>query len=119
MHEDCIAGQAAPLAAAADERHSAAHDPAPTPLGGQVVTMTSVQPRGPSLRRGVLWGLLAAVVVAVAGSVAKESLGTIALFSAGSALFVGFAGYKPPVERTEADRMSWLFRLVFRRIGRG
>ena len=51
--------------------------------------MTDVQARGPSLLRGVLWGLLAAVVVAVAGSVAKETAGTIALFSVGSGLFMG------------------------------
>lgn len=94
-------------------------DAASKTLDGQAVTMASVQTRGPSLRRGLLWGLLAAVVVAVAGCVAKESLGTIALFSVGSALSMGLAGYKPPVEPTEADRMSWLFRFVFRKIGRG
>lgn len=81
--------------------------------------MPSVQPQGTSLRRGLVWGLLTAAVVAVAGHVAEEKFSTIASCSAVSALVVAWAGYMPREEPTEADGMSWLFRMVFRRIGRG
>ncbi len=36
-----------------------------------------------------------------------------------SALFMAWAGYMPREERTEAEGMGWLFRMVFRMIGRG
>lgn len=81
--------------------------------------MPSVQPQGKSLRRGLVWGLLTAAVVAVAGHVAEERFSTIASCTAVSALVMACVGYMPPAEPTEADGMSWLFRMVFRRIGRG
>ena len=79
----------------------------------------SVEPQGTRLRRALVFGLLTAVVVAIAGHVAKESFGTIAQCAAVSALLMAWAGYMPREEPTEADGMSWLFRMVFRRIGRG
>lgn len=81
--------------------------------------MPSAQPQGTSIRRALVWGLLTAAVVAISGHVAKESFGTIAVCSAVSALLMALAGYMPREEPTEADGMSWLFRMVFRRIGRG
>ena len=81
--------------------------------------MTKQDARGASLRRGVLWGLSAGLVVGVAGALAKESVGTIVLFSGGSAILIGFIGYLPPVKQTDADRMRWFFSLFFRGHGRG
>ena len=83
--------------------------------------MNSTRCRAEDLRRAVFWGLVAFSVVAVAGGVADESLGTIAAFSIPSGLLVGVCGYfrEPPGPQTDADRMSWLFSIVFRGIGRG
>jgi hypothetical protein len=83
--------------------------------------MSSTRFRSEDLRRALLWGLVALIVVAVAGGVAEESLGTVAAFSIPSGIVVGVCGYfrEPPGPKTDADRMSWLFSIVFRGVGRG
>ncbi|MBZ0150304.1 MAG: hypothetical protein K8J09_02145 [Planctomycetes bacterium] len=72
-------------------------------------------------RRALLWGLLTGAVIGVAGSIAGESAWTILAFSLPWALLLALVGYRrmPPRVKTDAERMSWLFHLVFRRIGRG
>lgn len=83
--------------------------------------MTSLRSHAEDLRRARLWGGVAGGLVAVAGGVAGESLGTILVFSLASAGVVGAFGYfrGPPDEKTDADRMRWWFAIVFRGIGRG
>jgi hypothetical protein len=51
--------------------------------------------------------------------VAGESWGTVVAFTIPSTIVLGVLGYAhEPREKTDADRMSWLFSIVFRSIGR-
>lgn len=72
-------------------------------------------------RRGLLVGLCVGAVIFVAGLVNAETVGTSALFAAIWALVVGALScfQAPPQERTDAERMRWVFALVFRGFGRG
>lgn len=50
---------------------------------------------------------------------AGESWGTVVAFTIPSAIVMGVIGYlHQPSEKTDAHRMSWLFSIVFRSIGR-
>jgi hypothetical protein len=65
----------------------------------------------PSLRRGLLWGLLTGAFVALAGAVAKESLATIAMFSVGTALLMGWGAYQAPTvppRAGESPDLGWI-----------
>jgi hypothetical protein len=67
--------------------------------------MTGVEPQGTSPRRALVWGLLTAAVVAIAGFVAEESFGTIASCSAVSALFMAWPSTCPA--RSGPSQMAW------------
>jgi hypothetical protein len=82
--------------------------------------MNGAENKAPSLRRGLLYGLVAAVVVAGAGAAARESLGTIAWFALGTALFVGFSAYRAPAEPPPAEHdpdLGWIV-CILRMLGR-
>lgn len=72
-------------------------------------------------RRGLRVGLVVGAAVFVAGLVNAETVGTSALFAGIWALVAGAFGCypSPPRERTDAERMRWIFALVFRNFGRG
>jgi hypothetical protein len=72
-------------------------------------------------RRGLLVGLLFGTVIFFAGLVNAETVGTSALFAGIWGLVAGWVGCfrAPPREPTDAERMRWVFGLVFRRFGRG